>query len=117
MIIEGREAWQLGLELLGPYLDYVHAKNICWVRDGARWRWQFAALEHGQVDWREIATALRRVGYDGYISNENFFEVPMRSRGFVGEDLSYHASAYRDIGERLREDLDFLKRCFAQGQK
>ena len=33
LIIEGRESWQMGLELLGPYLDYVHAKNIAWVRE------------------------------------------------------------------------------------
>ncbi len=113
MIIEGREAWQLGLELLGPYLDYLHAKNIAWVREDERWRWQFASLEDGQVDWREIAEALRHVRYDGYISFENFFQVPMRSRGFVGEDLTFHASAYRNIDERLARDLDYMRRCLA----
>jgi sugar phosphate isomerase/epimerase len=111
MIIEGRESWQLGLELLGPYLDYVHAKNISWIREGERWRWQFASLEEGQVDWREIASSLRRVGYNGYISFENFFQVPMRSRGFVGEDLTHYASAYRDIDERLAQDLEYMRRC------
>ena len=59
MIIEGRESWQLGLELLGPYLDYVLAKNISWVKEGDRWRWQFASMEDGQVDWLEVARALR----------------------------------------------------------
>ena len=111
MIIEGREAWQLGLELLGPYLDYVHVKNICWVREGEHWRWQFASLEEGLVDWREIANALHSVGYDGYVSFENFFQVPMRSRGFVGEDLTHYASTYRNIDERLTQDLDYMRRC------
>lgn len=114
MIIEGREAWKMGLELLGPYLDYVHAKNIVWVKEQGRWRWQFAALDDGQVDWREIATALHQVGYNGYVSFENFHEVPMRSRGFVGEDLTHHASNYRDIDRRLAEDLGYLKMCFAE---
>ena len=27
LVIEGHEAWQLGLELIGPYLDYVHART------------------------------------------------------------------------------------------
>ena len=111
MIIEGRESWQLGLELLGPYLDYVHAKNISWIREDEHWLWQFASLEEGQVDWREIASSLYRVGYNGYISFENFYQVPMRSRGFVGEDLTHYASTYRDIDERLAQDLDYMRRC------
>jgi sugar phosphate isomerase/epimerase len=109
LIIEGRESWQMGLELLGPYLDYVHAKNIAWVREDGRWRWVFASMADGQVDWAEVVRALRSVGYDGYISFENFFLVPMKSKGFVGEDLTQHAEVFRDIDQRLDEDLSFLK--------
>jgi sugar phosphate isomerase/epimerase len=113
MIIEGRESWQLAVELLGPYLDYVHVKNISWAREEERWRWQFSSLEQGQVNWREIAAALRHVGYDGYFSFENFYQVPMKSRGFVGEDLTQNSSEYRNIDERLRQDLAYLQRCIA----
>jgi sugar phosphate isomerase/epimerase len=109
LVIEGREAWQMGLELLGPYLDYVHAKNIAWVREDGRWRWVFASMSDGQVDWVEVMRALNRVGYDGYVSFENFYQVPMRSRGFIGEDLTQHAEVFRDIDRRLDEDLGFLK--------
>lgn len=110
-IIEGREAWQMGLELLGPYLDYVHAKNASWACENGRWRWRFDDLAAGQVDWHEVMQALRRVGFDGYISNENFFEVPMKTRGFVGEDLTVELDRYRDIDERLANDLAYLKGC------
>lgn len=109
LIIEGRESWQMGLELLGPYLDYVHAKNIAWVRESGKWRWVFASMSEGQVDWGEVMRALERVGYDGYISFENFHLVPMRSTGYVGEDLTQHAEVFRDIDERLDEDLRYLK--------
>ncbi len=117
LIIEGRESWQMGLELLGPYLDYVHAKNIAWVREQDRWRWIFASMTEGQVPWAEIISALRAVGYDGYISFENFFEVPMTSTGFVGEDLTQHATTFRDIDQRLDEDLRYLKDLLAAGGK
>jgi sugar phosphate isomerase/epimerase len=110
MIIEGRESWQMALELLGPYLDYAHAKNIAWVREDGKWRWVFASMADGQVDWAEVMGALARVGYDGYISFENFFEVPMKSKGYVGEDLTQHAAVFRDIDQRLEDDLRFLKR-------
>ena len=110
LIIEGRESWQMGLELLGPYLDYVHAKNIAWVHERGRWRWVFASMAEGQVDWSEVVRALRSVGYDGYISFENFYLVPMKSKGFVGEDLTQHAEVFRDVDRRLDEDLQFLRR-------
>jgi sugar phosphate isomerase/epimerase len=109
LVIEGREAWRMGLELLGPYLDYVHAKNTAWVRENGKWRWVFASMRDGQVEWVEVMRALASVGYDGYISFENFYKVPMRSRGFIGEDLTQHADVFRDIDERLDEDLSFLK--------
>jgi sugar phosphate isomerase/epimerase len=109
LIIEGREAWQMGLELLGPYLDYVHAKNIGWVREQGRWRWVFAAMAEGQVEWAEVMRALRAGGYQGYVAFENFFLVPMKSKGFVGEDLTQHAEVFRDIDARLDEDLRYLK--------
>jgi sugar phosphate isomerase/epimerase len=109
LVIEGRESWQMGLELLGPYLAYVHAKNIAWVRENGKWRWVFASLSDGQVDWSEVMRALDLVGYEGYISSENFYRVPMRSKGYVGEDLTHHAEAYRDIDQRLDEDLHYLK--------
>lgn len=110
-IIEGHEAWQMGLELLGPYLDYVHAKNASWIKENGRWRWVFDDLRNGRVDWREVMTALKRVGFDGCVSNENFFAVPMKTRGFVGEDLTVHLDRYRDIDERLAGDLAYLERC------
>ena len=113
LIIEGRESWQMGLELLGPYLDYVHAKNIAWVREQDRWRWIFASMTEGQVAWGEIISALRAVGYEGYISFENFFEVPVATTGFVGEDLTQHATTFRDIDQRLDEDLRYLKGLLA----
>lgn len=116
LVIEGREAWQLGLELIGPYLDYVHAKNVSWVRENGVWRWRFDAMDGGQVDWREVARILKTVGYAGWISFENFYRVPMRSRGYVGEDLTQEEAVYRDIDQRLAEDLAFIRECLASGE-
>lgn len=109
LIIEGRESWQMGLELLGSYLDHVHAKNIAWVCENGAWRWVFASMGDGQVDWADVMRVLRLVGYEGYISFENFYQVPMTSKGFVGEDLTQHAEVFRDIDQRLDEDLRYLK--------
>lgn len=111
MIVEGRENWAMALEILGDHLDYVHAKNVSWVREEGRWRWVFASLADGQVDWGEIFRCLRSRGYDGDVSVEDFYRVPIRMRGFAGEDLTQTFDSYRDVDERLSENLNYLKHC------
>ncbi len=73
MVHEGYEQWRMGIEMLGPYLAHVHAKNQAWVRgaDGA-WSTEMASLEDGLADFREIIEALADCGYEGYIDLEDF---------------------------------------------
>lgn len=78
MICEGYENWQLGLELLGPYLSHVHVKNSAWVEAGVteegekRWKHTMVATKEGCVDWTVMLMALSKVGYSGWLSFEDF---------------------------------------------
>jgi sugar phosphate isomerase/epimerase len=78
MVFEGFESYRMGLEVLGPYLAHVHLKNARWSPAGSRadgtirWAAAFAPLGEGSVDVRELLRALRAVGYDGWISFEDF---------------------------------------------
>lgn len=76
MMMEGYESWQLGLELLGPYLAYVHVKNSAWqaetTGDGRRrCKASVVPLREGCVPWADVLTALDRVGYTGWLSLED----------------------------------------------
>lgn len=80
MVCEGFEAWRMGMELLGPYLAHVHVKNYCWTpaeepdaRGTLPWAPQPAPLPRGMVDWGQVLDDLRAVGYDGYLSLEDFY--------------------------------------------
>jgi sugar phosphate isomerase/epimerase len=101
--IEGREgllSLKMGLEILGPYLAHVHIKNAIWQRTGedehraAQWKWSWATLRQGMGDVRAYLRALRQVGYDGWVTVEEFTtELP--------------------LAERLADDLAFLKAASA----
>jgi sugar phosphate isomerase/epimerase len=109
-VIEGAMPTRMGLDMLGPYVDLVHVKNICWERtdeDGG-WRWRFADLVEGQLDWTECIPALRQSGYDGYLSFENLNRVPVRHTGYVDEELIGAGGAMRDIDERLSEERTYI---------
>ena len=88
----------------------MHVKNIRWEQTPAgRWRWRFDELADGQCDWAEAIAALRAAGYDGWLSLENLWRVPVRHTGYVDEDLADASLPPRDIDQRLRDD----SRCCA----
>jgi sugar phosphate isomerase/epimerase len=96
MVWEGHEQYRLGLETLGPYLAHVHAKNSGWRQSGRRadgsraWQAEWAPLDAGIVDLRGLFAALRQVGYDGWVSVEDF-------------------TTERPLAERVRENLRYLR--------
>lgn len=78
MVFEGYENHRMGLELLGPHLAHVHVKNASWKsaerRDEGTLHWQpeWALIENGVVDWKQVLQDLKSVGYDGFIGMEDF---------------------------------------------
>ena len=93
MVCEGYESWQMGLELLGPYLSHVHAKNAAWQESGVSangeklWKHSMVATKDGSVSWPEVLLALDKVGYQGWISFEDF--GPGDTKTKLSEDLAY----------------------------
>jgi sugar phosphate isomerase/epimerase len=100
MVWEGHEQFRLGLETLGPYLAHVHAKNSAWGQTGQRadgslaWEAEWAPLDKGIVDLRDLFAALRTVAYDDWISVEDFTTDP-------------------PLLERVRENLRYLRKSLA----
>ena len=97
MVYEGHEHYRLGLETLGPYLGHVHLKNARWRPAGRRddgslrWHAEWAPLTEGIVDLAELFRALAEVGYDSWVSIEDF-------------------STERPLADRLRDNLATARR-------
>ncbi len=87
MCFEGNEGWRNSIELMGPYLDYIHCKNGRWDQgpDG-RWKTSWDSLAGGMASYPEIVTALKDTGFTGYLSIE---------------DLRGHLSAEERIGQGI----------------
>jgi sugar phosphate isomerase/epimerase len=92
MAFEGFEDYRIGLEVLGPYLAHVHVKNTKFGQPDATGtsRPWFSPFDDGVVDFDALFTALRDVGYDGWISVEDF--------GYTGSSR-----------EALRDDAAFVR--------
>lgn len=78
MVNEGWEHPRAAFEALGPYLAHVHMKNGRWtpgetLEDGTvKWDFAFCPIPEGIADIRGVVRALRQVGYDGWITFEDF---------------------------------------------
>lgn len=101
MVTEGNENWQLGLELLGPYLSHVHVKNAAWTCEpneaGDRvWKTAQVPLDQGCVNWRDLILALDRVGYAGWVSLEDF--APGDTKAKLAQGLAYLKSVEKELG-------------------
>jgi sugar phosphate isomerase/epimerase len=96
MVYEGYEHYRLGLETLGPYLGHVHLKNARWDIVGTRpdgsaeWRASWASIPGGVVDMAALFRALFAVGYNSWVSFEDF-------------------STQQPLYERLRDNLAYIK--------
>lgn len=101
MVYEGFENYRLGLEMLGDYLALVHVKNATTypfktLEDKTvEWRHKFWPMSQGVGSVRDLYAALLNVGYDGWISAEDF-------------------STQQKIDDRLSSNIEFLKRVEAE---
>jgi sugar phosphate isomerase/epimerase len=99
MVVEGFENARLGLELLGEYLAAVHVKNMRWEKGGIGshgrqlWKSSTVELREGMVDWAEVVRTLKAVGYDGWMSMEDF-STARHSAEKLPDDLAYLKSLY-----------------------
>lgn len=94
VVYEGFEEYQMALEILGPYLDLVHIKNAKWVRkevDGKEvFRPDWAPFTDGHADFERCFKALKAIGYDGYVTFEDF-------------------SSEESSDEKLKTNINFIK--------
>lgn len=108
MVHEGFEQYKMGLEVLGDYLAHVHVKNAIWNRTGAatpllggdgetdkhnkwhdpQWKAAWGPISEGVVHWPQVISDLRAVGYDGWLSFEDF-SASAPSDALLRDNMAY----------------------------
>jgi sugar phosphate isomerase/epimerase len=118
LVIEGHEDYLAGFELLGEYLAHVHVKSVAWHPteerrddDSVVWRENWETLRDGQVDLDAYFAALAEVGYDGWVTLEDFSTtVPLEQR--TADNLTFVRAAHERTAalHRTTENADALDR-------
>ena len=94
MVYEGYESYELGFEMMGKYLAHVHVKNAALVPGGedefgaTKYTQAWMPLKKGSANLFNLVKALKKVGYDGWLSVEDFSnEKPTREK--LEENIAY----------------------------
>jgi sugar phosphate isomerase/epimerase len=100
MTIEGgRAGWEMGLDLLAPWLALVGVKNFRWLpqaRDGhgqQRWRWDYCPLADGMAPLPEFFGYLRALKYDGVVSLHSEYKGETSFRRMTTPELLEQSAA------------------------
>ncbi|MFL6290117.1 MAG: sugar phosphate isomerase/epimerase, partial [Thermoanaerobaculia bacterium] len=101
--------WEMGLDLVAPWLALVGMKNFRWLpagRDGRgqlQWRWEYCPLADGQAPLPEFMDLLRRLKYDGVVSLHSEYKGETSFRRMNTPELLAQSAA----------DLRYLKSLVA----
>jgi sugar phosphate isomerase/epimerase len=110
-VVEGQEDYISSFEMMGEYFAHVHLKNVLWVpeaepeEDGTiRYRDQWATLRKGKASVSDYFEALRKVGYDGWVTVEDFTtELPLAER--TADNLAYLRATEARVAAMPEEKL------------
>ena len=110
MTIEGgRAGWEMGLDLLAPWIALVGVKNFRWLpadRDPhgqQHWKWEYCPLADGMAPLPEFFAYLRRLKYDGTVSLHSEYKGETSFRRLSTPELLAQSAA----------DLRYLKSLVA----
>ncbi|MCJ7750072.1 MAG: sugar phosphate isomerase/epimerase [Armatimonadetes bacterium] len=93
MVADGFETTEIAIDLLGHYLGHVHLgghKPVEKERDESstmQWEWEGAALADGLYNHPRLLRKLKAVGYRGFITVEDFRQLPIEEK--LAEGLAY----------------------------
>lgn len=96
MVKDGYETTQMAIELLGDYLAHLHVgahrpdPGLVDGKGTQHWNWSSVPMGMGLYDYPKLIQVLRSVGYEGFISIEDF-----------GTD--------RSDEEKLRDGIQYLR--------
>ncbi|RLF13470.1 MAG: hypothetical protein DRJ66_07770 [Thermoprotei archaeon] len=77
-----KEGWlpiELQIDMIKEYIKHVHVKNYEWSKERPG-EVIASPLSRGIIDWRKVIDELRKIGYKGYLSLEDFRNIPPEDR-------------------------------------
>ena len=104
--VEGGENWEIGFNLIKPYINTLVIKDFKWGKVDGKWKRLHAPLGEGMVDFKRYFQLLKENKINVPISLHVEYDLGGAEKG--GNPTIEH----KEVFKRIKHDLDFVRRMW-----
>tara|TARA_R110002074_G_scaffold7401_1_gene31816 strand:- start:50122 stop:51087 length:966 start_codon:yes stop_codon:yes gene_type:complete len=103
-VVEGGTSWELGLQVIQPYIKSIVIKDFKWGEVNGEWKPINTPLGDGMIDFKRYFSLLKKYKINVPISLHLEYDLGGAEHG--ANEISI---AKEDVYRQMKSDLDFLK--------
>ncbi len=104
--VEGGENWEVGFNLIKPYINTLVVKDFKWGKVDNKWKRIFTPLGEGMVDFRRYFELLKQNNINVPISIHVEYDLGGAEHGGIPNISN------KEVFKRIKHDLDFVERMW-----
>jgi len=105
-MVEGANAWPLGLELAAPYINSLDLKDFLWQKKDHRWRAGSVAMGQGMVDFNDFFARLTNLNVKKDVPLCIHYEYDLGGAEKGSRRITASPEA---VMSAMKKDLDYIK--------
>lgn len=106
--VEGGKNWEIGFELIKPYINTIVVKDFVWIKKAEKWLVKHVPLGEGMVDFNKFFSLLKRNHINVPLSIHVEYDLGGAEHG--GDPTINH----REVFNRIKKDLNFVKKTWEE---
>lgn len=104
--VEGGKNWEVGLELIKPYINTQVVKDFIWVKHNNKWMPKYTPLGEGMVDFKRYFSLLKKYNIHVPMSIHVEYDLGGAERGGIP------SIGCEEVLRRIKKDLTFVRRLW-----
>jgi L-ribulose-5-phosphate 3-epimerase len=108
-VVEGANAWTIGLKLLAPWVKTAAIKDFRWSQENGKWKVKYVPLGEGMVDFAAYLKAYKAHGLAGPVTVHGEYDLGGAEHGKPNPAMSLD-----QIVGYLKKDQAWLRQQFRQ---
>jgi sugar phosphate isomerase/epimerase len=106
--IEGGTNWEVGFNLIKPYINTLVIKDFIWTKKNGKWIFEYTPLGEGMVDFKRYFTLLKKYKINVPISIHTEYDLGGAENG--GKPTIENKEVFR----RIKKDVEFTRRLWEE---
>ena len=106
--IEGGTNWEIGFELIKPYINTLVIKDFIWTKKNGKWLFEYVPLGEGMVDFKKYFTLLKKHKINVPISIHTEYDLGGAENG------NKPTIENKEVFKRIKKDVVFARQLWEE---